>query len=68
MMTQLSNRKQGLTFGSFEVSKEIKYADKRSWFPWGPKVAQLGQKEVLINLAISAFFVSFHLSPVTSNQ
>jgi hypothetical protein len=56
MMTQLSNRKQGLTFGSFEVSKEIKYADKRSWFPWGPKVAQLGQKEVLINLAISAFF------------
>ncbi|CAM6050669.1 unnamed protein product [Sphagnum compactum] len=56
MMTQLSNRKQGLTFGSFEVSKEIKYADKRSWFPWGPKVAQLGQKEVLMNLAISAFF------------
>lgn len=57
MMMQLSNRKQGLAFGGqFAVSKEIKYADKRSWFPWGPKKAVCEQREVLINLAISAVF------------
>ena len=57
MMMQLSNRKQGLAFGGqFEVSKEIKYADKRSWIPWGPKSAPSERKEVLINLAISGFF------------
>jgi len=57
MMMQLSNRKQGLAFGGqFAVSKEIRYADKRSWFPWGPKKAPSEQREVLINLAISALF------------
>lgn len=57
MMMQLSNRKQGLAFGGqFAVSKEIKYADKRSWFPWGPKKAPVEKREVLINLAISVLF------------
>jgi hypothetical protein len=55
MMMQLSNRKQGLAFGGqFAVSKEIRYADKRSWIPWGPKKAVSERREVLINLAISA--------------
>lgn len=57
MMMQLSNRKQGLAFGGqFAVSKEIKYADKRSWIPWGPKKAPSEKREVLINLAISVVF------------
>lgn len=37
MMKQLSNRKQGLTTGSFKVSKEIKHADRLALLPWGPK-------------------------------
>lgn len=57
MMMQLSNRRKGLAFGGqFTVSKEIKYADKRSWIPWGPKRAPSERRDVLINLAVSALF------------
>lgn len=57
MMMQLSNRRKGLASGGqFAVSKEIKYADKRSWIPWGPKRAPVERRDVLINLAISALF------------
>ncbi|KAG0555119.1 hypothetical protein KC19_12G145900 [Ceratodon purpureus] len=56
MMMQLSNRKQGLATGGFSVPKEIRYADKRSWIPWGPKKAVCERRDVLINLAISALF------------
>ncbi|KAL2650978.1 hypothetical protein R1flu_019106 [Riccia fluitans] len=55
LMAQLTNRKKGRTFGDFEVSKEIKYADKRVIFPWGPKIAKSEKNDVLINLAASAF-------------
>ncbi|MQM10108.1 hypothetical protein Taro_042994 [Colocasia esculenta] len=37
MMSQLTNRKKGLSFGSFQVSKDIKYADKQPIVPWGPR-------------------------------
>lgn len=37
-----------------QVSKEIKYADKRAWFPWGPKAAVSSRNDILINLAGSA--------------
>ncbi|KAH9315318.1 hypothetical protein KI387_023945, partial [Taxus chinensis] len=36
MMAQLSNRKQGMTFGSVKVSKDIRYADKQPVIPWAP--------------------------------
>eukprot|EP00271_Cylindrocystis_brebissonii_P006380 TRINITY_DN19146_c0_g1_i1.p1 TRINITY_DN19146_c0_g1~~TRINITY_DN19146_c0_g1_i1.p1 ORF type:complete len:343 (+),score=49.47 TRINITY_DN19146_c0_g1_i1:126-1154(+) len=55
MMRQFSLRKQGLTTGSFEVSKEIKYADKRALFPWLPRRAPpLGKQDQLINAALAA--------------
>ncbi|KAG2320106.1 hypothetical protein Bca52824_013319 [Brassica carinata] len=50
MYSQLMDRKKGVTFGSFKVSKEIKYADKQPIIPWGPR------NDMLINLAISAVF------------
>ncbi|KAI5069001.1 hypothetical protein GOP47_0015302 [Adiantum capillus-veneris] len=56
MMAQLANRKQGLTFGSFQVSKDIKYADKQPIVPWGPRYAPSSKRDILINLAISAVF------------
>ncbi|KAK1283292.1 Mitochondrial import inner membrane translocase subunit TIM44-2 [Acorus calamus] len=37
MMKQLTNRKKGLTFGSFQVSKDIKFADNQPIVPWGPR-------------------------------
>eukprot|EP01018_Ginkgo_biloba_P030817 Gb_27850 [translate_table: standard] len=59
MMAQLSNRKQGLTFGSVEVSKDIRYADKQPIIPWGPRYARSGQRDILINLGISTFFAGW---------
>lgn len=56
MMSQLSNRKKGLTFGSFQVSKDIKYADKEPIVPWGPRFSRSSVKDIRINLAISAVF------------
>ncbi|KAH9658976.1 chloroplast J-like domain 1 [Citrus sinensis] len=58
MMEQLSKRKKGVTFGSFKVSKEIKFADKQPIFPWGPRFAKSSPQDIRINLAISAAFVS----------
>ncbi|KAL5998690.1 hypothetical protein ACLOJK_009635 [Asimina triloba] len=63
MMSQLSNRKKGLTFGSFElsltaylmqVSKDIKYADKQPIVPWGPRFTKSSEEDIRINLAITA--------------
>ncbi|TKY61340.1 DNA/RNA polymerase [Spatholobus suberectus] len=54
MMAQLSNRKKGVTFGSFKVSKEIKYADKQPIIPWGPRFTKSSKNDIRINLAISA--------------
>ncbi|KAK9185296.1 hypothetical protein WN943_025652 [Citrus x changshan-huyou] len=60
MMEQLSKRKKGVTFGSFKVSKEIKFADKQPIFPWGPRFAKSSPQDIRINLAISAaFFLAF---------
>ncbi|WOL09628.1 hypothetical protein Cni_G18381 [Canna indica] len=56
MMSQLQNRKKGLTFGSFKVSKDIKYADKQPIVPWGPRFSKSSVKDMRINLAISAVF------------
>ncbi|KAH7441191.1 hypothetical protein KP509_03G028400 [Ceratopteris richardii] len=56
MMAQLANRKQGLTFGALEVSKDIKYADKQPIVPWGPRYAPSSKRDILINLAISSVF------------
>ncbi|KAL5061173.1 hypothetical protein RYX36_032777 [Vicia faba] len=59
MMSQLSNRKKGLTFGSFKVSKDIKYADKQPIIPWGPRFAKCSESDIRINLAISAAFTAW---------
>ncbi|KAG9445661.1 hypothetical protein H6P81_011789 [Aristolochia fimbriata] len=56
MMAQLTNRKKGLTFGSFQVSKDIKYADKQPIVPWGPRFSKSSDKDMKINMAISAVF------------
>ncbi|KAH1196063.1 hypothetical protein GmHk_19G056421 [Glycine max] len=61
MMAQLSNRKKGVTFGSFKVSKEIKYADKLPVIPWGPRFTKSSQNDMRINLAISAVFVKLFI-------
>ncbi|CAL5194585.1 unnamed protein product [Lathyrus oleraceus] len=59
MMSQLSNRKKGLTFGSFKVSKDIKYADKQPIIPWGPRFAKSSENDMRINLALSAAFTAW---------
>ncbi|CAN8305874.1 unnamed protein product [Cochlearia groenlandica] len=56
MYSQLMNRKNGVTFGSFKVSKDIKYADKQPMIPWGPRYSRSSKNDMLINLAISAVF------------
>ncbi|XP_072956638.1 protein CHLOROPLAST J-LIKE DOMAIN 1, chloroplastic [Typha angustifolia] len=56
MMLQLQNRKKGVTFGSFQVSKDIKYADKQPIVPWGPRFSKSSLQDMRINMAISAVF------------
>ncbi|KAL9416796.1 hypothetical protein AB3S75_039896 [Citrus x aurantiifolia] len=59
MMEQLSKRKKGVTFGSFKVSKEIKFADNQPIFPWGPRFAKSSPQDIRINLAISTAFTAW---------
>lgn len=59
MMSQLSSRKKGMTYGSFKVSKDIKYADKQPIVPWGPRPAKSGTQDIRINLAIACAFVAW---------
>ncbi|KAI9077952.1 hypothetical protein K1719_040081 [Acacia pycnantha] len=59
MMAQLTNRKKGVTSGSFKVSKDIKYADKQPIVPWGPRFSKSSKNDTLINLAISAVFTAW---------
>ncbi|XP_044469354.1 uncharacterized protein LOC123198674 [Mangifera indica] len=59
MMEQLTKRKKGVTFGSFKVSKEIKYADKQPIVPWGPRYSKSDDKDMRINLAITAAFTAW---------
>uniref|UniRef100_A0A7N0UEB8 Uncharacterized protein n=1 Tax=Kalanchoe fedtschenkoi TaxID=63787 RepID=A0A7N0UEB8_KALFE len=61
MFAQLSNRKKGVTFGSFQVSKDIKYADKQPIVPWGPRFAKSDVKDSQINMGISAVFMAWIL-------
>ncbi|XP_019228054.1 PREDICTED: uncharacterized protein LOC109209266 isoform X2 [Nicotiana attenuata] len=59
MMSQLTKRKKGVTYGSFKVSKEIRYADKQPIVPWGPRFTKSDDKDMKINLAISAVFIAW---------
>ncbi|XP_045829958.1 uncharacterized protein LOC123921451 isoform X2 [Trifolium pratense] len=59
LMAELSNRKRGVTSGSFKVSNEIKYADKQPIIPWGPRSAKSSENDVRINLAIAAAFTAW---------
>ncbi|XP_077228846.1 chloroplast J-like domain 1 isoform X2 [Tasmannia lanceolata] len=59
MMAQLTNRKKGLTFGSFQVSKDIKYADRQPILPWGPRFTKSSEMDMRINMAISALFAAW---------
>ncbi|KAL8539012.1 hypothetical protein ACS0TY_000861 [Phlomoides rotata] len=59
MMSQLKKRKQGETFGSFKVSKDIKYADKLPVLPWGPRFTKSEARDIQINMAISAVFTAW---------
>ncbi|KAG5224088.1 Chloroplast domain [Salix suchowensis] len=61
MMAQLTNRKKGVTYGSFKVAKDIKYADKQPIVPWGPRFAKSSENDMRINLAISAAFAAWIL-------
>ncbi|KAJ9180045.1 hypothetical protein P3X46_008338 [Hevea brasiliensis] len=61
MMSQLTNRKKGMAYGSFKVSKDIKYADKQPIVPWGPRFAKSSVQDMRINLAISAAFIAWIL-------
>ncbi|KAH8491159.1 hypothetical protein H0E87_023340 [Populus deltoides] len=61
MMAQLSNRKKGVTYGSFKVSKDIKYADKQPIVPWGPRFSKSSENDTRINLAISVAFTAWIL-------
>ncbi|XVE62740.1 hypothetical protein DITRI_Ditri06bG0143300 [Diplodiscus trichospermus] len=59
MMAQLMNRKKGVTYGSFKVSKDVKYADKQPIVPWGPRFTKSSVQDMRINLAISAVFTAW---------
>ncbi|CAA3007900.1 uncharacterized protein LOC111398162 [Olea europaea var. sylvestris] len=59
MMSQLMKRKKGETFGSFKVSKDVKYADKQPIVPWGPRFTKSDVKDIRINMAISAVFTAW---------
>lgn len=59
MMSQLQNRKKGVTYGSFKVLKDIKYADKEPIVPWAPRYSRVSLKEMRINMAISAVFTAW---------
>ncbi|KAJ6761583.1 hypothetical protein OIU74_024273 [Salix koriyanagi] len=61
MMAQLTNRKKGMTYGSFKVAKDIKYADKQPIVPWGPRFTKSSENDMRINLAISAAFTAWIL-------
>ncbi|CAI5458099.1 unnamed protein product [Closterium sp. Yama58-4] len=54
MMRQLTMRKKGVTFGSLEVSKDIKFADQTNFLPWLPRYEKAENKSILINAAVSA--------------
>ncbi|CAL5009823.1 unnamed protein product [Urochloa decumbens] len=56
MMQQLQYRKKGVTYGSVQVSKDIKYADNQPIVPWGPRFSRSTVKDMRINMAISAAF------------
>ncbi|GJP51268.1 hypothetical protein CLOM_g10441 [Closterium sp. NIES-68] len=53
MMRQLTQRKQGVTFGSLKVSEDIKYADQTDVLPWRPRYEKADNKGILINAAVS---------------
>ncbi|XP_008676766.1 uncharacterized protein [Zea mays] len=57
MMQQLRYRKKGVTYGSVQVSKDIKYADNQPIVLWGPRFSRSTVKDMRINMAISAAFV-----------
>lgn len=59
MMEQLTNRKKGVAYGAFKVSKDIKYADKQPIVPWGPRFTKSSEKDMRINMAISAVFAAW---------
>ncbi|CAH9146804.1 unnamed protein product [Cuscuta epithymum] len=59
MMSQLTERKKGVTFGSFKVSKEIKYADKQPIVSWGPRFSKSEHRDMQINMALSAVFTAW---------
>eukprot|EP00850_Spirogloea_muscicola_P016690 SM000137S00468 [mRNA] locus=s137:246132:249407:- [translate_table: standard] len=62
MMRQLTQRKEGFTYGSVKVSNEVKYADRVVSLPWMPRRAQSSKNNIYINLAISATFAFWILS------
>ncbi|CAL4917166.1 unnamed protein product [Urochloa decumbens] len=57
MMDQLLNRKKGVTYGSIQVSKDIRYADYQPIVPWGPRYSRSTVTDRRINMAISTAFI-----------
>eukprot|EP00244_Chara_vulgaris_P013039 TRINITY_DN718_c0_g1_i5.p1 TRINITY_DN718_c0_g1~~TRINITY_DN718_c0_g1_i5.p1 ORF type:complete len:196 (-),score=28.91 TRINITY_DN718_c0_g1_i5:48-587(-) len=62
MMSQLSKRKMGVSFGSLEVSDDVKYADRQARFPWAPKYAKAKTRDILINGIIAGLMVLWALN------
>ncbi|CAN6282763.1 unnamed protein product [Urochloa humidicola] len=57
MMNQLLNRKKGVTYGSIQVSKDIRYADYQPIVPWGPRYSRSTVTDLRINMATSTAFI-----------
>uniref|UniRef100_A0A2N9I6Q3 J domain-containing protein n=1 Tax=Fagus sylvatica TaxID=28930 RepID=A0A2N9I6Q3_FAGSY len=66
MMEQLTNRKKGVAYGAFKVSKDIKYADKQPIVPWGPSSVRISKRarvdQVESTTSIAVAYVSFCLA------
>lgn len=67
MMEQLTKRKKGMAFGSMQVSKDIKYADKQPILPWFPRYSKSDAKDLKINMAISAIAMAWIIIKQTAD-
>ncbi|RLN41191.1 DnaJ domain containing protein, expressed [Panicum miliaceum] len=56
-LLKLLNQKKWVTYGSSQVSKDIRYAGYQPIVPWGPRYSRSTVKDLRINMAISAAFI-----------
>jgi hypothetical protein len=69
MMKQLTLRMKGQVTGGFAINKELAFADSKDYVPWRPRVAKVGTRDALINLALFCLFAAWGvLSPSPGMQ